>query len=75
VRELIVSLNISPEKVAAYYRGEVRTVVARATNGQTVQFPLSVLHKSISAEGIRGRFRLVFDEQNKFVSIEAAPLA
>lgn len=74
MRELIVSLNISPEKVAAYYRGEVRTVVARATNGQTVQFPLSVLHKSISNEGIRGRFRLVFDEHNKFVSIEPALL-
>jgi hypothetical protein len=68
--ELIVTLNLGPEKVAAYYRGEARAVVARASNGQTVQFPMAVLHKCISADGIRGRFRLVFDEQNKFVRIE-----
>lgn len=70
--ELIVALNLSPEKVAAYYRGEVRTVVARASNGQTVQFPMSVLHKSISADGIRGRFRLVFDDNHKFLRLEPA---
>ncbi len=68
--ELVVSLNIGPEKVAAYYRGEARTVIARASNGQTVQFPMSVLHKSISTDGIRGRFRLVFDDHNKFVRLE-----
>lgn len=68
--ELIVALNITPEQVADYYRGRARNVVARATNGQTVQFPMAVLHKSISMDGIRGQFRLVFDENNKFVRIE-----
>lgn len=68
--ELIVELNISPEKVTAYYRGEAPRVFARASNGQTVQFPTAVLHKFISKEGIRGRFRLVFDEQNKFIRVE-----
>src|SRR5690606_18482207 len=48
--DLVVTLNIGPEKVAAYYRGETRAVVVRATNGQTVQFPMSVLHKSISTD-------------------------
>ncbi len=70
VPELVVSLYISPEKVAAYYRGEARTVIARAGNGQTVQFPMSVLHRSISTEGIRGRFRLIFDDNHKFVRLE-----
>jgi Protein of unknown function (DUF2835). len=74
VPELIVSLSLSPEKVAAYYRGEAPRVFARATNGQTVQFPTSVLHKFISTDGIHGRFRLVFDEQHKFVRIEPAQL-
>ncbi len=74
VPELVVTLNISPEKIAAYYRGEAPRVVARASNGQTVQFPTSVLHRFISMDGIQGRFRLVFDDHNKFVRIEAAPL-
>ncbi len=71
--ELIVSLSLSPDKVAAYYRGEAPRIVARATNGQTVQFPTSVLHKFIAADGIHGHFRLVFDEQHKFVRIEPVP--
>jgi len=68
--ELEVQVNVTPPQVAAYYRGEVRAVVARASNGQTVQFPLSVLHKFISTDGIQGRFRLVFDAQNKFQRLE-----
>lgn len=70
MRELVVTVHMSKEQVTAYYRGEIRSVVARATNGQTVQFPASVLHRFISTEGIRGRFKLVFDEHNKFVRIE-----
>jgi Protein of unknown function (DUF2835). len=72
VPELIVSVSLSRDQVAAYYRGEVPRVIARASNGQTVQFPTSVLHKFISTDGIHGRFRLVFDEHHKFVRIEPA---
>lgn len=70
--ELIVILNIGPEKIQSYYRGEARTVFTRATNGQTVQFPTSILHRFITQDGVRGRFRLVFDDQNKFLRIESA---
>jgi hypothetical protein len=66
---LVVDLAIGAEKLAAYYRGEARTVRARATNGQTVQFPTSILQKHISKDGIHGRFQLEFDEQNKFVGL------
>lgn len=71
--DLIIDLNISAEKMLGYYRGEIRAVRARATNGQTVQFPVSVLQKHVAADGIHGRFRMEFDEQNKFVRLE--PLA
>ncbi len=68
--DLIIDLNISAEKMLAYYRGEVRLVRALATNGQTVQFPVSVLQKHVSADGIHGRYRMEFDAQNKFVRLE-----
>lgn len=68
--ELEVEVSVTPPQIAAYYRGQVRAVIARASNGQTVQFPLSVLHKFISADGIHGRFRLIFDAQNKFERLE-----
>lgn len=72
--ELVVQVSISPEKVAAYYRGLAPRVMARATNGQTVQFPTSVLHRFITTDGIHGSFRLVFDDANKFVRIEPLDL-
>lgn len=56
VPELELYVNVTAPQVAACYRGEVRAVVARATNGQTVQFPLSVLHKHITHDGIQGDF-------------------
>jgi Protein of unknown function (DUF2835) len=68
--DLVIDLDISADKMLAYYRGEVRTVRARAMNGQTVQFPASVLQKHISVDGIHGRYRMVIDDQNKFVRLE-----
>lgn len=68
--DLIFDLHISAEKMLGYYRGEVRNVFARATNGQTVQFPASVLQKHVGKDGIHGRFRMEFDENHKFVRLE-----
>jgi hypothetical protein len=31
---------------------------------------MAVLHKSIAMDGIRGQFRLVFDDNHKFVRVE-----
>lgn len=70
---LVLHLNLPAEKMIGYYRGEVKTVRARATNGQTVQFPASALQKFILPDGIHGPFRIEFDENFKFVSL--TPLA
>jgi Protein of unknown function (DUF2835) len=68
--ELIIELNLSAEKLLAYYRGEIRGVQARAITGQTVQFPVAALQKLISSDGIHGQFRIEFDENHKFVRLE-----
>ena len=54
-----------------YYRGQVRSIRARATNGQTVQFPASALQKFILKDGVHGSFRIEFDEHYKFIGLEA----
>lgn len=68
--DLVLELHLSNEKLLAYYRGEARTVRARATNGQTIQFPVSVLQKHVLPDGVHGVFRMEFDEHNKFVQLE-----
>jgi len=70
---LTLQLSISADKMVGYYRGQIKTVMARATTGQTVQFPASALQKFILPDGVHGRFRLEFDDQHKFVRIEALP--
>jgi hypothetical protein len=69
VPALIVSLHIRADDLLAYYRGEARTVRARATNGQTVQFPAAALQKLVAKDGIHGRFRIEFDEHHKFIGL------
>jgi hypothetical protein len=68
--ELILDLNISTDEMLAYYRGKARTVRARATNGQTVRFPASVLQRHVTPRGVHGQFRMEFDENHKFVRLE-----
>ena len=66
---LVLHLNLPAEKMIGYYRGEVKTVRARATNGQMVQFPASALQRFILLEGIHGTFRIEFDENFKFLGL------
>jgi hypothetical protein len=67
---LEIQLSISADKVIGYYRGQIRSVVARASTGQTVQFPASALQKHILPDGVHGRFRIEFDDKHKFLALE-----
>ena len=73
MQKICVSLNISPERYLAFYRGTAKIIIATAEDGRRVQFPVNVVRKFVTREGIRGRFVIVFDDQNKFKSIERAP--
>ena len=63
-------LHISPEAYLEYYRGTILHVIATCTNGQTVQFPASLLQRFVTTEGIHGTFVLTCDENNKCVSLQ-----
>ena len=62
-------LQITPEDYLEYYRGTIRHVIARCGNGQTVQFPASLLQRFVTAEGIHGGFVLTCDEHHKCVGL------
>jgi len=64
-------LRITPEKYLDYYRGRVTQVIVRASTGQTIQFPASLLQKFVTPEGINGKFVLTSDDRNKIVGLEA----
>lgn len=63
-------LQISPEQYLDYYRGAVQHVLVRCNNGQTLQFPASLLQRFVTSEGIEGDFLLTCDDNNKCVDLQ-----
>ena len=63
-------LRISAEQYLDYYRGTAKSVIVRATSGQTVQFPASLLQQFVSTEGIHGDFVLCCDDHHKCVELQ-----
>jgi hypothetical protein len=72
MQTVTVRLEISSERFQAYYQGVVEYVVARSTDGRTIQFPARVLRPFISYQGIQGTFEITFDASMKFQSIRRA---
>lgn len=63
-------LHLSPERYVDYYRGKVRHIVVRATTGQNVQFPASLLQRFVCPDGIHGVFVLTTSEQHKCIGLD-----
>ena len=70
MKQFEFQLDVSAESYLAYYRGEVRDVVVRCRNGQSIQFPAALLTAFVSPSGIHGNFRLVCDDRNKGARLE-----
>lgn len=64
------ALDIPPEQMLRYYRGQAGVVSVIAQDGRSYRFPAAALRPFITAEGIRGRFRIRFDDQNRLVSLD-----
>lgn len=67
---IIVNLLISADEYQRLYQGSVRDILARSVDGRRVRFPAMILRPYVTHNGINGRFRIVFDEQNRFQAIE-----
>ncbi len=74
MKQISVSIYLTPDQVEDYYRGRARFVVAEAVDGRTVSLPIKVLHKYISMAGIRGHFVITTDEDYKFKHIDSMRL-
>ena len=69
MHSLVVNLYIDPDEYLRYYSGGASSVSAIAVDGRRVSFPANILRPYVTHEGIRGRFLIQFDKQNKFQSI------
>jgi hypothetical protein len=63
---LIIDISMPREQYTTY----IKNVRCVARTGQSVLFPVSVLKPFVTLEGIHGTFRLRFDSNNKFRSLQ-----
>ena len=64
-----INLHIKKSELVKYYTG-INTVAAKSTDGRRVQFPVNILQKYITHDGIHGLFLLEYDEEFKFKNIQ-----
>lgn len=64
------SLSISSEKYQAYYTGQAKFVRVQTQDGRSLKFPAVNLKQFVMHDGIHGHFEIVFDDQNKLVSLQ-----
>lgn len=67
---VILNITITPDEYQRLYMGAARDVVATSVDGRRIRFPAMILRPWVTHSGIRGRFRIVFDENNRFQKIE-----
>ena len=68
-RSLVVDLSISAGKLETMYRGRTRTVLAWSEDGRSVRFPIQILRPFVARDGVRGRFLLALNGQNRLQKI------
>lgn len=70
MKAVVVSLSISAEKYKLMYQGVAQSVYTRTLDGRSVQFPAKILQPFLLRDGIKGVFRIAFDDQGKYQGIE-----
>ncbi|WP_300496799.1 DUF2835 domain-containing protein [Marinobacter sp.] len=70
MQQIIVDVNISPDEWIKLYQGSATDVHTTARDGRSVRFPARILSRFYLRDGVQGSFRILFDDQGKFVSVE-----
>lgn len=70
MQQIIVDISISPDEWIKLYQGVATDVHTRARDGRSVRFPAVFSPRFFLNDGVRGSFRILFDDAGKFLSIE-----
>jgi hypothetical protein len=65
MRRFQFRLDLSVAACEQYYRGQVNQVVARSTDGTSIQFPALLIKPFVSGNGVHGLFTLTCDDDGK----------
>ena len=69
MKEFVFSLKITSDAWLDYYRSPQSTVVATTVDGRRIRFAARHLVRHVTRDGVLGRFVLIIDNNNDFVSL------
>lgn len=69
MQRVVVNLKISADEYLKVYKGTGKRVFARDIFGRSVQFPVNILQKFVTREGVCGQFEINFSDEGKFINI------
>ncbi len=70
MRDFEFDLALSSDRIETLYSGQARYVLVETVQGLKLQLPASNFRQFVSGEGIRGRFRVKIDQNNKIQQLE-----
>ena len=63
-------ITMSSDEWMRYYRGSADAVLVRDMNGLKISIPARHFRPFTTYSGVQGLFRLILDENHKFISLE-----
>ena len=66
-------INLSAEEYLRYYQGRAGAVIVQSEDGRRIQLPAARLRPFVMQEGVRGRFEITLDGNNRLQRIERLP--
>lgn len=67
---LTVDLRISSDEYIKMYQTPGIAVMTHSRDGRSIRFPAKILQSFVTREGVAGTFRIGFDREMKFQSID-----
>jgi hypothetical protein len=63
-------IHITSDEVLKFYKKEIRAVSVVTEQGIRLQFPFHHLRPFVASFGVKGRFRVILDSDNRISRIE-----
>ena len=68
--EVRFRLHIPADVYLSYYQGQARHVLVTTHEGLKVRFSAALLRPYVTREGVKGEFRLRYDEHRRLVGLD-----
>jgi hypothetical protein len=70
MRVLNFTVNLSHEEMLAIYNGAIKKVMVHSDTGLRIELNAYHFKAFTTMNGVRGRFKMVLDDNNKMLSLE-----